>query len=93
MGDNSKPDTESLKAEGLESIQPIINEIANDPIMDPLILGLLIASIFISAVVCLYSKTLNRRPIVWFMLSFGSSLLTFLVPIGPMICFAILVYK
>ena len=45
MGDNSKPDTESLKAEGLESIQPIINEIANDPIMDPLILGLLIASI------------------------------------------------
>ena len=61
--------------------------------MDPTFLGLLITSIFVSVLVCFYSKTLNRRPLIWFMVSFASSLPTFFAPIGPMICFAILVYK
>ena len=77
----------------LESIDPIIKEIASDPIMDPIFLGLLITSVFISVLVCFYAKTLNRRPLIWFMLSFATSLPTFFIPIGPMICFAILVYN
>ena len=77
----------------LESIDPIIKEIASDPIMDPIFLGLLITSVFISVLVCFYAKTLNRRPLIWFMLSFAMSLPTFFIPIGPMICFAILVYN
>ena len=77
----------------LESIEPIIKEIASDPIMDPIFLGLLITSVFISVLVCFYAKTLNRRPLIWFMLSFATSLPTFFIPIGPMICFAILVYN
>ena len=76
-----------------ESIDIIMNEIINDPTIDPVLLGLLSTSIFVSVLVCFYSKTLNRRPLIWFMLSFGSSLPTFFIPIGPMICFAILVYK
>ena len=76
-----------------ESLEIIMNEIINDPIMDPIFLGLLITSIFVSVIVCFYSKTLNRRPLIWFMISFASSLPTFFIPIGPMICFAILVYK
>ena len=86
-------DPESGGIADLESIEPIINEIINDPIMDPIFLGLLITSIFVSVLVCFYSKTLNRRPLIWFMVSFASSLPTFFAPIGPMICFAILVYK
>ena len=77
----------------LESLEPIIQEVINDPIMDPIILGLLITSIFVSLLVCFYSKTLNRRPLIWFMISFASSLPTLFAPIGPMITFAILVYK
>ena len=77
----------------LESIEPIIQEVVNDPIMTPIILGLLITSIFVSLLVCFYSKTLNRSPLIWFMLSFASSLPTFFAPIAPMITFAILVYK
>jgi len=77
----------------LESIEPIIQEVVNDPIMTPIILGLLITSIFVSLLVCFYSKTLNRRPLIWFMISFASSLPTLFAPIGPMITFGILVYK
>jgi len=83
-------DKESVKPElDLESIEPVINE----TIMDPIFLGLIIVSIFFSLLVCFYSKTLNRRPLIWFMLSFSSSLPTIFIPLGPMICFAILVYK
>lgn len=80
----------------IESLEPIIQEVINDPIMDPfilVILGLLITSIFVSLLVCFYSKTLNRRPLIWFMISFASSLPTLFAPIGPMITFGILVYK
>ena len=85
------PESEGIINE--DSIELIINEVVKDPIMDPIILGLLITSIFVSVLVCFYSKTLNRRPLIWFMMSFSSSLPTFFIPIGPMIFFAILVYK
>jgi hypothetical protein len=64
-----------------------------DPFIDGVILGLLCLSVFLSVLVCFYSKTLNRRPLIWFMVSLASALPTVFMPIGPMICFAVLVYR
>ncbi|SVD32322.1 uncharacterized protein METZ01_LOCUS385176 [marine metagenome] len=64
-----------------------------EPFVGPVIAGLIVLSVFLSVLVCFYAKTLNRRPLIWFMISFGSSILTVFVPLGPMICFGMLVYK
>ena len=64
-----------------------------DPFIDGVILGLLCLSFFLSVLVAYYSKTLNRRPLNWFIVSLASALPTVFIPIGPMICFAVLVYR
>jgi len=86
-------DQESEIIENIESIEQIVNDVLKDPAIDPIVLALIFISVFVSILVSFYSKTLNRRPLIWFMISFASSLPTFFVPIGPMICFAILVYQ
>ena len=72
-----------------------MGEIIIDPdlVIRGVILGLLGLSVFLSVLVSFYSKTLNRRPLIWFMVSFVSAMPTIFLPIGPMICFALLVYR
>ncbi len=64
-----------------------------EPFVGPVFGGLIALSVFLSVLVCFYAKTLNRRPLIWFMISFGASILTVFIPLGPMVCLGILVYK
>ena len=64
-----------------------------EPFVGPVFSGLIALSVFLSVLVCFYAKTLNRRPLIWFMISFGASILTVFIPLGPMVCLGILVYK